>query len=183
MSKHDRQGVRTAVDLERKYDLGSESKAIKLASDAQRAAERANNAADEAKTASTQAVGAVASMQESVDKNATDIEGLAERVETLENTTPSEGGDGFSPTVEVSKSGTVTTLTITDVNGTEIATIYDGEDGKDGKDGEQGEPGTSGVYIGSDEPTSETINVWIDPNGEGISSDVLTVEEIRAICK
>lgn len=96
MSKQDRQGVRKASDIEQKYDLGKESTAIKLASDAQRAAEKANNAADEAKTASTQAVGAVASMQESVEKNATDIGELADRVETLENTTPGEGGTSFT---------------------------------------------------------------------------------------
>ena len=39
------------------------------------------------------------------------------------------GEDGFSPTVEVSKSGKVTTITITDANGTKTATIKDGEDG------------------------------------------------------
>ena len=40
--------------------------------------------------------------------------------------------DGVSPTVSVSKSGKVTTLTITDVEGTKTATINDGEDGNDG---------------------------------------------------
>lgn len=39
------------------------------------------------------------------------------------------GDDGYSPTVETSKSGKVTTITITDVNGTHTATILDGEDG------------------------------------------------------
>ena len=41
------------------------------------------------------------------------------------------GKDGVSPTVEVSKTGKVTTLTITDVNGTQTATINDGADGSD----------------------------------------------------
>lgn len=40
----------------------------------------------------------------------------------------SPGADGFSPTVDVSKEGKVTTLTITDKNGTKTATINDGEE-------------------------------------------------------
>jgi hypothetical protein len=42
------------------------------------------------------------------------------------------GNDGVSPTVSVSKSGKVTTITINDVVGTEIATVNDGKDGEDG---------------------------------------------------
>ena len=39
------------------------------------------------------------------------------------------GADGVSPTVTVSKSGKVTTITITDADGTKTAIINDGEDG------------------------------------------------------
>lgn len=39
------------------------------------------------------------------------------------------GADGVSPTVSVSKSGTTTTITITDAQGTHVATILDGESG------------------------------------------------------
>lgn len=39
------------------------------------------------------------------------------------------GEDGISPTVETSKTGKVTTITITDAEGTHTATIRDGEDG------------------------------------------------------
>lgn len=42
------------------------------------------------------------------------------------------GQDGVSPTVAVSKAGTVTTITITDANGTHTATINDGEKGDTG---------------------------------------------------
>jgi hypothetical protein len=45
------------------------------------------------------------------------------------------GADGVSPTVAVSKSGKVTTVSITDKNGTKTATINDGADGSNGKDG------------------------------------------------
>lgn len=40
-----------------------------------------------------------------------------------------KGADGISPTVEVSKSGKVTTITIIDAEGTHTATINDGADG------------------------------------------------------
>lgn len=46
--------------------------------------------------------------------------------------TGENGTDGVSPTVEIHKSGRVTTIAITDVNGTQTATILDGEDGSDG---------------------------------------------------
>lgn len=46
-----------------------------------------------------------------------------------------KGSDGVSPTVSVSKSGKVTTISIADKNGTKTATINDGADGAAGKDG------------------------------------------------
>ena len=42
------------------------------------------------------------------------------------------GVNGVSPTVAISKSGKVTTVTITDASGPKTATIMDGEDGEDG---------------------------------------------------
>ena len=50
----------------------------------------------------------------------------------------SPGADGISPTVAVSKSGKVTTVSITDKNGTNTATINDGADGSDGQNGKDG---------------------------------------------
>ena len=44
--------------------------------------------------------------------------------------TGSPGADGISPTVSVSKSGKITTIEITDKDGTKTITIKDGEDGK-----------------------------------------------------
>ena len=58
-----------------------------------------------------------------------------------------DGADGVSPTVAVSKRGKVTTLTITDAEGTKTATVNDGEDGYtpvkgvDYFDGAKGDPG------------------------------------------
>ena len=48
------------------------------------------------------------------------------------------GADGVSPTVAVSKSGKVTTISITDANGKKTATINDGADGAAGSDGNDG---------------------------------------------
>ena len=35
-----------------------------------------------------------------------------------------------------------------------------------GDDGAPGEPGDPGVYYGSEAPTDDSVNVWIDPDGE-----------------
>ena len=52
MSKQDRQGARTASDLERKYNFGETfAEVMGLADDAKRAAEDAKNAADNASNA------------------------------------------------------------------------------------------------------------------------------------
>jgi hypothetical protein len=50
----------------------------------------------------------------------------------------SPGADGVSPTVAVSKSGKVTTISITDKSGTKTATINDGADGSAGSAGKDG---------------------------------------------
>ena len=54
------------------------------------------------------------------------------------------GKDGVSPTVTASKSGKVTTVTITDANGTKNLTINDGADGATGPRGPQGTQGATG---------------------------------------
>ena len=73
--------------------------------------------------------------------------GTYEHIETLKGDTPQKGvdyfdgqpgmngKDGVSPTVSVSKSGKVTTISIIDANGTKTATISDGATGSPGKDG------------------------------------------------
>jgi hypothetical protein len=43
-----------------------------------------------------------------------------------------QGADGISPTVSLSKSGSVLTISITDVNGTHVETVSDGQDGPPG---------------------------------------------------
>ena len=60
------------------------------------------------------------------------------------------GADGFSPTVEVSKSGTVTTLTITDKNGVKTAQISDGAQGPQGEKGDPGEIPDTSEFVKTD---------------------------------
>ena len=157
--KQDRQGVRQAKDIEQKYDLNKDFSAIeKLAANANKTAQSAQSAANNAATlaeevnTSLEAFAKSTTAQfESVNSDiselsesiSTDIHNLDERMTDLENS-DFDGEDGFSPTVELSKSGGVTTLTITDKNGTKTATINDGADGYtpvkgvdyvDGKDG------------------------------------------------
>lgn len=52
---------------------------------------------------------------------------------------------GTSPTIDVSKTDGVTTLTITDINGTKTATINDGAQGIQGPKGDPGEAGPIGA--------------------------------------
>ena len=52
--------------------------------------------------------------------------------------------DGFSPIVETSKSGKVTTIRITDAEGVKTATINDGQDGAPGAPGAPGKDGVDG---------------------------------------
>jgi len=67
------------------------------------------------------------------------IKKLTETLDTFE-----DGEDGVSPTVEVSKTGSVTTIAITDVNGTKTATINDGAKGDKGEKGDKGDTGLQG---------------------------------------
>lgn len=57
---------------------------------------------------------------------------------TQEETIGADGKDGVSPTVSISKSGTVTTIKITDKNGTHTQTVNDGTNGTAGKAGADG---------------------------------------------
>ncbi len=56
-----------------------------------------------------------------------------------------KGTDGVSPTVKVSKSGTVTTVTFTDAAGDKVATINDGKNGANGTNGTNGKDGAAGA--------------------------------------
>lgn len=65
--------------------------------------------------------------------------------DTLQTLRDSGAFNGVSPTIETSKTGNVTTLTITDATGIKTATILDGADGADGRNGADGKDGADGA--------------------------------------
>lgn len=93
-----------------------------------------------------------------------------------------DGVDGVSPTVTISKSGTVTTLTIADANGTQTATINDGEPGATGAKGDKGDTGASvsPLFADSTAECTDQSKLYVLPDGyvyvytEGGTQEVFT---------
>lgn len=56
-------------------------------------------------------------------------------------------------------------IVIFDANGNPVAGDFEG--------------GGGGVHVGEDEPTDESAVIWLQEDGE---SEILTIEDIRAIC-
>lgn len=86
-----------------------------------------------------------------------------------------KGDPGFSPIATVSKSGTVTTLTVTDEDGTTTAEILDGAPGAKGDTGAQGAqgiPGVSPTIAVSDIPGGHRVTITDADHPGGISFDV-----------
>lgn len=77
------------------------------------------------------------------------------------------GAQGVSPKVELSKNGTVTTLTVTDADGVRTAVIADGAAGEKGADGADGKDGADGYT-----PVRGT-DYWTAEDREAIVADVL----------
>lgn len=77
---------------------------------------------------------------------------------SIEDITGSDGNDGYSPSVNISKDGKITTITITDKNGEHTATINDGTNGKDGKDGKTAyQYAQDGGYTGTEAQFSQKL--------------------------
>ncbi len=80
-----------------------------------------------------------------------DKEGRLVPVKTIKGEkgdTGDQGVSGVSPVVSVSKSGKVTTILITDAQGTKIATINDGVDGADGAGSDGADSGSVYTLLG-----------------------------------
>lgn len=78
-------------------------------------------------------------MQVTFSPSKSDMPSVAAKDISLPSGSPgADGDDGVSPTLSVSKSGKVTTITIKDANGTKTAQINDGNDGDPGQDGKDG---------------------------------------------
>lgn len=97
------------------------------------------------------------------------------------------GEDGVSPTVDIAKSGGITTISITDKDGKHTETIEDGTDGSPGKDAiliSETEPETPEIGQLWQMATGEPIKRW---NGSSwvthyISVENLDVQTLSAIC-
>lgn len=76
-------------------------------------------------------------------------EGTDEEVEALGGTHSSKGWVNYvltnPPTASVEETESGATITVTDINGTTTANIYNGQDGADGADGQDGQDGADGV--------------------------------------
>ena len=104
-------------------------KAKTATSTAEQSAERANTAADNADVATSNATTAT-TQATTATKRANDISADLEakrEADYWRGTKGEKGDDGVSPTVSTSKTGKVTTIEITDAQGTHTATVNDGE--------------------------------------------------------
>ena len=96
---------------------------------AEQSAERANTAADNADVATSNATQAT-TQATAATKRANDISADLEakrEADYWRGAKGDKGDDGVSPTVSTSKTGKVTTIEITDVQGTHTATVNDGD--------------------------------------------------------
>lgn len=93
-----------------------------------------------------------------------------------------DGKDGVSPTVSISKSGTVTTITITDKNGTHTQTVNDGTNGTAGKAGADGKTSYFHVKYSNDggktftSNSGETVGTYIGTCTDYNQADPTTVD-------
>ena len=72
--------------------------------------------------------------------------------------TGATGADGYSPSVNVTKADGVSTITITDKNGTTTVEIQDGANGKDGSNGKDGTTPVKGSDYFTDAEIEEVAN-------------------------
>lgn len=90
-------------------------------------------------------------------------------------TNGTNGKDGVSPTVSISKSGTTTTITITDKNGTHTQTVKDGTDGTPGTPGANGKTPYFHVKYSNDGGKTFTAN-----SGETVGSYIGTCTDYNS---
>jgi hypothetical protein len=92
-----------------------------------------------------------------------------------DGTNGTNGKDGVSPTVSISKSGTTTTITITDKNGTHTQTVKDGTNGTPGTPGANGKTPYFHVKYSNDGGKTFTAN-----SGETVGSYIGTCTDYNS---
>ena len=86
-----------------------------------------------------------------------------------------QGADGISPTVSLSKSGSVLTISITDVNGTHTETVSDGQDGPPGVSPTvvvDVNPATGNVRVTAVNADGSTTTREVDVSGKAEKSEM-----------
>ena len=122
------------------------AEATTAVSNANEAIASANAATETAETAANQATTAASNAQSVADAVQAKLDAgefKGDKGDT--GATGATGADGISPTVSTSKADGVTTVTITDRDGTHTATINDGAKGEKGDTGETGAQGEQGI--------------------------------------
>lgn len=97
-----------------------------------------------------------------------------------------KGDPGFSPIATVTKSGTVTTISITDENGTTTEEVLDGAPGAKGETGAQGAqgiPGVSPTVTVTDITWGHRVTITDAEHPGGISFDVMDGSDADAPVK
>lgn len=83
--------------------------------------------------------------------------------------TGAAGADGYSPSASVTKADGVSTITITDKNGTTTVEVKDGADGKAGSNGKDGTTPVKGTDYFTDAEIEEVANQAADiVSGKGL---------------
>ena len=156
MSKQDRQGVRTAAELERKYPLGqtriaqgdSKKQELAIAQLAQTmsqymAANNGNieNLNKELDKLNEDTNGSLEELNSTINDLNEEINELNKKIEELPDNPGGGGGSGVSPTIDVTDIDGGHRITITDAEGTKSFDVMDGKDGK-GEKGDKGDPFT-----------------------------------------
>ncbi len=131
----------TANEAVKQIDVAV-AKAESAVTEATTAVDNANTAIDNANTAIDTANTAAANAQNVADTVQQKLD--AGELNGKDGTDGTNGTDGVSPTVSIAKADGVTTVTITDKDGTHTAEIADGAKGDTGAQGIQGEKGEKG---------------------------------------
>ena len=144
------------------------AEATTAVSNANEAIASANAATETAETAANQATTAASNAQSVADAVQAKLDAgefKGDKGDTgATGATGADGADGISPTVSTSKADGVTTVTITDRDGTHTATINDGAKGEKGDTGATGADGYSPTATVSKSGTTTTVTVT-DKNG------------------
>lgn len=168
------EAAETAQSAAESAQTSAEGYAANAAASAQSAAQSAASAA-QSNTAAQSAAESVTGILDSLEATiAADLQTAKEsgmfdgpKGDTGEPGQPGQPGtDGISPTVAISKSGSIATITITDKNGTTTAQLSDGAKGEAGATGPKGDTGEKGDPFTYQDFTPAQLAALKGPKGD-----------------